>query len=236
VIVAQVRVENAGTKAAEPLEAQTSTRMTIEEKVREALSGRPARHDQEQQRGRRSDHAPAGRSTSAWNARTRHRPALVDEPVRDEKDEGDAQEDLVTVLGADSTIGGRHRRVDRAQGIAEALRRRFAVVTEIASVPGGGEILKTRLVEPARDLRAVLVDEHLLELTLHVVERDRAALGGADAQREDMDPSPKVGIEGRQIRLGILSVRDDHDRLRTRAIRHGGRELRGGALERGAER
>src|SRR5207249_12247416 len=110
------------------------------------------------------------------------------------QDQGYAQEELVAVLRADSTFGFRDRRVDGAQRVGEGLRRGFTVVTDVATAARGREIDETSFVEMTDDLRAVRVDEHLHELALGVVDRDRPALDRADAQREHVDPTREVGI------------------------------------------
>src|SRR5439155_8969200 len=122
-----------------------------------------------------------------------------------------------------------------AQRVAEGFDRPFVFVVEVASTAGGREVDESSLVEPARDLRTVRVDEHLLVLALYVVDRDRATGGRADTEREDVDAPGEIRIENREVGYGILSVRDDHDRPRPQVIR-GRRELRGRAVERGLER
>ena len=195
----------------------------------------PARHHEQEQGRSCPDDTATRRGASAGDAGPWHRTAFADEPLGDKQDEGDAQEELVAVLRADSTVGRRDGRVDGAQRVAEALRRRFAVVADVAPAARGGEIHETGFVEMADDLRAVHVHEHLHELALGVVDRDRPALDRADAQREHVDPAREVGIQGRQVGRGILSVGDHDDRLRTEllGVRRG--ELRSGTLQRGAE-
>src|SRR5207253_727243 len=173
--------------------------------------------------------------TSAWDARPWHGTAFADEPFGDEQDEGDAQDELVAVVRADSTVGRRDGRVDGAQRVAEALRRPLAVVADVAPAARRGEIDETSFVEVADDLRAVRVDEHLYELALRVVDRDRPALDRADAQREHVDPTREVGIQGRQIGCGILSVGDHYDRLRTELLGVRCGELRSRTLQRCTE-
>ena len=69
---------------------------------------RSAGDDEEEQPAHRSEDAPARCRAPAWNARTRHRPTLIDEPIHDQQDEGDPEEDLKPVLRTDATVG-RHR-------------------------------------------------------------------------------------------------------------------------------
>src|SRR5437867_6625811 len=100
------------------------------ELVRDRVSW-PAPHDEEEHCTDCGEHAASRRGTSAGNARARHRTALVDEPVGDEKGNGDGEEDLVPVLRAHSALGRRGSAVDRAQAVGEALRRSFGVVAEV---------------------------------------------------------------------------------------------------------
>ena len=198
--------------------------------------GRTARHDEKEQRAHRSENAAAWCRASSWNARTRHRAALVDEPVGDEEDHRDAEEDLVPVLGAHSTLGRRGRGIDRAQCVGQALGGGLGVITEVAPTTVGRKPGQTRLVEAARDLRAVRVHQHLLELALRVVDRHRSTLRGTDTQREHVDVAREIRVERRQIRRGVLAVRDDDDRLCALVRVPRDRELRDRALQRRAQR
>src|SRR5207237_7270676 len=135
----------------------------------------------------------------------RHWTQLDHKPVRDEKDQADAEEDLVPVLSAEPTFGRRHGHVGRAQRVAERFHRTFVFVAEVASTAGGREVDESSLVEPARDLRAVRVDEHLLVLALYVVDRDRASGGRADTEREAVDAPGVIRIEYREVGYGFFS-------------------------------
>ena len=199
--------------------------------------GRPARHDEKQPGTDRAEQPAARRGAHTRNAWTGHPAALVNEPIDDEKTNRDREEDLVTVVGAYSpALGRRGQRTYRPQSVREALRGRLAVIAEILPAAVGGDLGESRLVEPTRDLRAVRVDEHLLEEALRVIDRDGAALRGADPQREHVDVPREIEIERRQIGRGVLAVRDDHDRLCAPVRALLGRELHGRPLERGLQR
>src|SRR5207253_8898901 len=107
------------------------------------------------------------------------RSALVDDPVKDQRRERDTKEDLVAILGTHRTLARRNTSVDGAERIGERPRRGFAVVAKVAATTLVSERLEARLIQAAGDLSPVRVHEHLLELALPAVHRNRATLGCA---------------------------------------------------------